>query len=46
LDLIDENNSPLDLLDTCNLFSLMSESQKDWWIGLPKELENDIELEE
>jgi len=24
----------------------MSENQKEWWIGLPKELENDIELEE
>ncbi|KFM21045.1 hypothetical protein AAA799B03_01432, partial [Marine Group I thaumarchaeote SCGC AAA799-B03] len=25
---------------------LMSENQKEWWIGLPKELQNDIELEE
>lgn len=25
---------------------LLSESQKEWWVGLPKELQNDIELEE
>jgi hypothetical protein len=25
---------------------IMSENQKEWWIGLPKELETDIELEE
>jgi len=24
----------------------MSENQKEWWIGLPKELQSDIELEE
>jgi len=24
----------------------MSENQKEWWIGLPNELQNDIELEE
>jgi len=24
----------------------MSENQKEWWVGLPKELQNDIELEE
>jgi len=24
----------------------MSKNQKEWWIGLPKELQSDIELEE
>jgi len=24
----------------------MSENQKDWWVGLAKELQKDIELEE
>jgi len=24
----------------------MSENQKEWWVGLPKELQNDIEVEE
>jgi len=24
----------------------MSNNQKEWWIGLPKELQSDIELEE
>jgi hypothetical protein len=24
----------------------MSENQEEWWTGLPKELQNDIELEE
>jgi len=23
----------------------MSENKKEWWAGLPKELENDIELD-
>lgn len=27
-------------------FWVMSENQKEWWVGLPKELQNDIELEE
>jgi len=27
-------------------FCLMSENQNEWWVGLPKELQNDIELEE
>ncbi|WP_371503700.1 hypothetical protein [Nitrosopumilus adriaticus] len=26
--------------------STMSENQKEWWIGLPNELQKDIELEE
>ena len=29
-----------------DLFSLMSESKNNWWVGLAKELQNDIELEE
>jgi len=24
----------------------MSENQKEWWVGLPKELQKDIELED
>jgi len=24
----------------------MSENSKEWWIGMPDELQNDIELEE
>jgi len=24
----------------------MSKNQEEWWTGLPKELQNDIELEE
>jgi len=24
----------------------MSENQNEWWVGLPKELQKDIELEE
>jgi len=24
----------------------MSENQNEWWVGLPKELEKDIEIEE
>jgi len=27
-------------------FQSMSENQKEWWVGLPKELQRDIELEE
>jgi len=27
-------------------FQSMSENQKEWWVGLPKELQKDIELEE
>jgi len=27
-------------------FQNMSENQKEWWVGLPKELQRDIELEE
>ncbi|MGY5152099.1 MAG: hypothetical protein ACW9XA_07515 [Candidatus Nitrosopumilus sp. bin_6a] len=27
-------------------FCSMSENQNEWWIGLPKELQRDIELEE
>ena len=27
-------------------FCLVSENQKEWWTGLPKELQKDIELEE
>jgi hypothetical protein len=27
-------------------FGLMSENQKEWWVGLPKELQKDIELED
>jgi len=28
------------------LFSLMPENNKEWWIGLPKELQIDIEIED
>ena len=27
-------------------FRLMSENQTEWWVGLPKELQKDIELED
>ena len=27
-------------------FRLMSENQKEWWVGLAKELQKDIELED
>jgi hypothetical protein len=27
-------------------FWVMSENQKKWWVGLPKEIQKDIELED
>ena len=36
------NRSISNLRSVC----LMSDNQKEWWIGLPKELQTDIELEE
>ena len=37
-------NQPTDLLDTLDLFFVMSKNQ-EWWIGLARELQKDIELE-
>ena len=37
---------PIDLLASLDRFNIMSEKQKEWWSGLPNELQKDIELEE
>jgi len=37
--------APTDLDAETPLDDLMSENQKEWWTGLPKELQNDIEEE-
>lgn len=37
---------PTDLLVRSDLWEIMAEESKQWWLGLPKELQKDIEFEE
>ena len=37
---------PIDLLARFDLLKKMSENSKQWWLGLPEELQADIEFEE
>jgi len=37
---------PTDLLARSDLCEIMSEESKQWWSGLPEELQKDIEFEE
>ena len=40
------NNSPSDLLDRSIILENMPEDNKQWWLGLPDELQKDIEFQE
>ncbi|MGY5143638.1 MAG: hypothetical protein ACW9XH_04060 [Candidatus Nitrosopumilus sp. bin_32a] len=37
---------PTDLLARSDLEEIMSDENKQWWLGLPEELQKDIEFEE